>query len=191
MRAKKRMLPSKSIKNQSFESLDFTMRPRASSLEGISRAKIRSVKQTVVVIVSYIICSAPTVLVQLWKAWIDGSIQELDDSWYNWLVTLNSLSNPWIYICLNRDLYASVFCCLTIQGFEKDLKKPPLMISNVQSRYRARSFTTSQIQSTIARPQLRFSSPNCSRRKSTPATNEQMSCHSQNIQLKVSLRRNT
>eukprot|EP00093_Oithona_nana_P003628 03628.XXX_115883_116947_1 [CDS] Oithona nana genome sequencing. len=108
LRAKKRMLPSKSIKNQSFESLDFTMRPRASSLEGISRAKIRSVKQTVVVIVSYIICSAPTVLVQLWKAWIDGSIQELDDSWYNWLVTLNSLSNPWIYICLNRDLYASV-----------------------------------------------------------------------------------
>ena len=177
MRAKKRMLPaSSSIRNQSFESLDFTMRPRASSLEGISRAKIRSVKQTVVVIVSYIICSAPTVLVQLWKAWVDGS-QELDDSWYNWLVTLNSLSNPWIYICLNRDLYESVFCCLTIQRFEKEEKKT--VMTNVP-RYRPRSFTTSQIQfASTARPassRVLFS-PNCSRRKSTPTAAEQMSCH--------------
>ena len=48
------------------------IRPRAHSLEGISRAKIRSVKQTVVVILGYIICSAPAILVQLWKAWIKG-----------------------------------------------------------------------------------------------------------------------
>lgn len=48
------------------------LRPRAHSLEGISRAKIRSVKQTVVVILGYIICSAPAIIIQLWKAWIDG-----------------------------------------------------------------------------------------------------------------------
>ena len=50
-------------------------RPRAHSLEGISRAKIRSVKQTIVVILGYIICSAPAIIVQLWKAWIMGEHQ--------------------------------------------------------------------------------------------------------------------
>ena len=140
LRAKKRMLPSN--KNKTFES--FAMRPRASSLEGISRAKIRSVKQTVVVIVSYVICLAPTVLVQLWKAWVDGS-QALNDSWYNWLVTLNSLFNPWIYICLNRDLYQSIFCCG--KWYYQSEDRGQLLMVPMASR--PRSGTVSQIQSTF------------------------------------------
>ncbi len=47
-------------------------RPRAHSLEGISRAKIKSVKQTVVVIVGYVLCSTPAVAVHLWTAWVQG-----------------------------------------------------------------------------------------------------------------------
>ena len=35
----------------------------------ISRAKINTVKQTVLVIAIYIICSAPFICVQLWAAW--------------------------------------------------------------------------------------------------------------------------
>ena len=52
-----------------------SFRPRAHSLEGISRAKIKSVKQTIVVITSYVIFSAPAVIVQLWRAWIQGQNQ--------------------------------------------------------------------------------------------------------------------
>jgi hypothetical protein len=43
-----------------------TFAPRSSSIKGISRAKIKTVKLTVVVIVGYIVCSAPFICVQLW-----------------------------------------------------------------------------------------------------------------------------
>lgn len=52
-----------------------SFRPRAHSLEGISRAKIKSVKQTIVVIVGYVVCSVPAVVIQLWAAWIQGEHQ--------------------------------------------------------------------------------------------------------------------
>ena len=89
------MLPKKNQNSTSLASLEASLlpefsgksssiRPRAHSLEGISRAKIRSVQQTVVVIVSYIICSAPVVLVQLWNAWINGS-QHLGMQWLRYL----------------------------------------------------------------------------------------------------------
>ena len=44
-------------------------------MEGISRAKIKSVKQTIVVILGYVVCSAPAIIIQLWKAWIKGEHQ--------------------------------------------------------------------------------------------------------------------
>ena len=52
-----------------------SFRPRAHSLEGISRAKIKSVKQTIVVITGYVLFSGPAVIVQLWRAWIQGQNQ--------------------------------------------------------------------------------------------------------------------
>ena len=91
LRAKKRMLPANTTANPlvklstgsnstmelSSALPDFanSFRPRAHSLEGISRAKIKSVKQTIVVITSYVIFSAPAVIVQLWRAWIQGQNQ--------------------------------------------------------------------------------------------------------------------
>ena len=91
LKAKKRMLPAATCHHHQTVKLssgssgslvevsttipDFAcsaIRPRVHSLEGISRAKIRSVKQAVVVILGYIICSAPAIIVQLWKAWIRG-----------------------------------------------------------------------------------------------------------------------
>lgn len=46
-------------------------RPRVHSMEKISRAKIKSVKQTIVIIVSYILCSTPAVGLQLWTVWVE------------------------------------------------------------------------------------------------------------------------
>ncbi|CAG2176968.1 unnamed protein product [Oppiella nova] len=43
--------------------------PRSHSLTGLTRAKIKTVKITVVVIVCYIICSSPFICVQLWAYW--------------------------------------------------------------------------------------------------------------------------
>ena len=46
-----------------------TYNPRSHSLIGLTRAKIKTVKITVVVIVCYVICSSPFICVQLWAYW--------------------------------------------------------------------------------------------------------------------------
>ena len=45
------------------------MSPRVHSIRGISRAKMKTVKLTVTVIVCYVICSAPFITAQLWVVW--------------------------------------------------------------------------------------------------------------------------
>lgn len=43
--------------------------PRSHSIRSISRAKIKTVKLTVTVILCYVVCSAPFISVQLWHVW--------------------------------------------------------------------------------------------------------------------------
>lgn len=72
----------------------------------ISRAKINTVKQTVAVIVMYIMCSAPFIVAQLW-ATIDPTSSFLEGSTFTILTllySLNSCVNPWIYLAFNREL---------------------------------------------------------------------------------------
>lgn len=49
------------------------LNPRTHSVRGISRAKIKTVKLTVVVILGYIVCSTPFICVQLFAAWGEPS----------------------------------------------------------------------------------------------------------------------
>ncbi|KAJ8963241.1 hypothetical protein NQ318_018707 [Aromia moschata] len=57
-----------------WQSSELSLRPRSSQRGGnkrtpfISRAKINTVKQTIAVIVMYIVCSAPFIVAQLWAA---------------------------------------------------------------------------------------------------------------------------
>ncbi|XP_065290361.2 oxytocin receptor-like [Dermacentor albipictus] len=85
------------------------MGPRSHSVRGLSRAKIKTVKITIVVILLYIVCSSPFICVQMWMHWSP----EIDygNSWTNAVVTilmllnsLNSCVNPWIYLLFNRNL---------------------------------------------------------------------------------------
>ena len=46
-----------------------TIKIRSALDEGISRAKIRSIQQTVAVILTYISCSTPFICVQLWTVY--------------------------------------------------------------------------------------------------------------------------
>ncbi|XP_030763320.1 oxytocin receptor-like isoform X2 [Sitophilus oryzae] len=72
----------------------------------ISRAKINTVKQTVAVIVMYIVCYTPFILAQLWAIIVPNSTF-LEGSTYtilNLLFSLNSCVNPWIYLSFNREL---------------------------------------------------------------------------------------
>ncbi|KAL1502273.1 hypothetical protein ABEB36_007439 [Hypothenemus hampei] len=72
----------------------------------ISRAKINTVKQTVAVIVMYIVCSTPFIVSQLW-ATIDPTSSFLEGTPFTILTllySLNSCVNPWIYLIFNREL---------------------------------------------------------------------------------------
>lgn len=49
------------------------LNPRSHSIYRISKAKIKTVKVTVVVVICYIVCSSPFILVQLWAYWYPGA----------------------------------------------------------------------------------------------------------------------
>ena len=46
--------------------------------------------------------------------------------WYYWLMALNSIMNPWIYISLNRDLQLSLYyCCCLCQHVQAPAASSP------------------------------------------------------------------
>nr|BAX08060.1 V1b-type arginine vasotocin receptor [Aquarana catesbeiana] len=78
------------------------MPSRVSSIQTISRAKIRTVKMTFVIVISYIICWTPFFSVQMWSVW-DENAPDDDSSDVAFTITmllacLSSCSNPWIYM---------------------------------------------------------------------------------------------
>jgi len=49
------------------------LNPRSHSIYRISKAKIKTVKVTVVVVICYIVCSSPFICVQVWAYWYPGA----------------------------------------------------------------------------------------------------------------------
>ncbi|XP_074920042.1 LOW QUALITY PROTEIN: vasopressin V1a receptor [Chelonoidis abingdonii] len=97
--------------------------PCVSSVETISRAKIRTVKMTFVIVSAYIVCWAPFFTVQMWSVW-DPQFSWIDSE--NTVITvtallasLNSCCNPWIYMFFSghllQDCIQSFPCCQKIK----------------------------------------------------------------------------
>ncbi|XP_029357365.1 oxytocin receptor b [Echeneis naucrates] len=90
--------------------------PYVSSVRLISKAKIRTVKMTFVVVLAYIVCWTPFFSVQMWSAWDPAAPRE-DIAFIiaMLLASLNSCCNPWIYMFfaghLFRDVMQCFFCC--------------------------------------------------------------------------------
>lgn len=103
--------------------------PCISSVKTVSRAKIRTVKMTFVIVTVYIVCWAPFSVIQMWSVW---------DENFNWvesespattitalLASLNSCCNPWIYMFFSghllQDCVQSFPCCQnTKQTFNQE-----------------------------------------------------------------------
>lgn len=93
--------------------------PRIHSLQGISRAKIKTIKLTVVVIVCYIICSMPYTSAVLWLAYYPNAHKMAFYSGAGMalltlLASLNSCVNPWVYLGFNENLVHTLrvlLCC--------------------------------------------------------------------------------
>ncbi|KAI5618051.1 arginine vasopressin receptor 1Ab [Silurus asotus] len=86
-----------------------------SSVRTISRAKLRTVKMTFVIVLAYIVCWAPFFIVQMWSVW---------DKNFSWddsentavtlsalLASLNSCCNPWIYMLFGGHLLYDFLRC--------------------------------------------------------------------------------
>ncbi|XP_018610486.2 arg8-vasotocin receptor-like [Scleropages formosus] len=87
-----------------------------SSVTTISRAKLRTVKMTFVIVLAYIVCWAPFFIVQMWSVWDENF------SWHDsentavtlsaLLASLNSCCNPWIYMVFSGHLLRDFALCL-------------------------------------------------------------------------------
>ncbi|XP_029287643.1 oxytocin receptor b [Cottoperca gobio] len=89
---------------------------RVSSVRLISKAKIRTVKMTFVVVLAYIVCWTPFFFVQMWSAWDPAApTEDIVFIIAMLLASLNSCCNPWIYMFfaghLFHDLTQCFFCC--------------------------------------------------------------------------------
>ncbi|XP_044158098.1 oxytocin receptor [Bufo gargarizans] len=89
---------------------------RVSSVRLISKAKIRTVKMTFIIVLAYIVCWTPFFFVQMWSVWDPNPPKEASLFIIAMLLgSLNSCCNPWIYMLftghLFHDLLQSFFCC--------------------------------------------------------------------------------
>ncbi|NXX75896.1 V1BR protein, partial [Urocolius indicus] len=93
---------------------------RVSSVRTISRAKIRTVKMTFVIVVAYVACWAPFFSMQMWSVWDEDAP---DDESSNvaftitmLLASLSSCCNPWIYMFFSGRLLQDTARCLSCWG---------------------------------------------------------------------------
>ncbi|XP_067089128.1 vasopressin V2 receptor-like [Osmerus mordax] len=83
----------------------FPLPSRASSVAGVSKARIKTVKMTVVIVLAYIICWAPFFTVQLWSVWdTDAPTETATFTILMLLASLNSCANPCIYLFFSGQL---------------------------------------------------------------------------------------
>ncbi|KAM9758693.1 vasopressin V2 receptor-like isoform 2-T2 [Menidia menidia] len=77
---------------------------RASGVAGMSKARVKTLKMTVVIVVAYIVCWAPFFIVQLWSAWDKHAPKETATfTILMLLASLNSCANPCIYLLFSAE----------------------------------------------------------------------------------------
>lgn len=98
------------------------------NLKGLSKAKVKTVKVTIVVVLCYIVCSCPFICVQLWAYWDPQAQNSI--IWRGPTVTilmllasLNSCTNPWIYLCFNQNLVQSLTHMCGLGGKKKSVRQ--------------------------------------------------------------------
>ncbi|XP_026162938.1 oxytocin receptor-like [Mastacembelus armatus] len=86
-------------KTQQKGSVGFPLPSRASGVAGMSKARVKTLKMTVVIVLAYIVCWAPFFTVQLWSAWdTDAPKETATFTILMLLASLNSCANPCIYL---------------------------------------------------------------------------------------------
>uniref|UniRef100_A0A672JQQ7 G-protein coupled receptors family 1 profile domain-containing protein n=1 Tax=Salarias fasciatus TaxID=181472 RepID=A0A672JQQ7_SALFA len=77
----------------------FALPSRSSGVAGMSKARVKTLKMTVVIVLAYIVCWAPFFTVQLWSAWdLHAPKETATFTILMLLASLNSCVNPCIYL---------------------------------------------------------------------------------------------
>ncbi|XP_014025361.2 arg8-vasotocin receptor [Salmo salar] len=86
-----------------------------SNVTTISRAKLRTVKMTFVIVLAYIICWSPFFIVQMWSVWDENFAWDESENTAvtlsALLASLNSCCNPWIYMIFSGHLLHDFTLC--------------------------------------------------------------------------------
>ncbi|XP_020312291.2 arg8-vasotocin receptor-like [Oncorhynchus kisutch] len=123
-----------------------------SSVTTISRAKLRTVKMTFVIVLAYIICWSPFFIVQMWSVWDENFAWDDSEntavSLSALLASLNSCCNPWIYMIFSGHLlhdFTHCFpCCNNLRHkFKKEDSDSSLRRNTLLSKMTNRSPTCS------------------------------------------------
>ncbi|KAM3877977.1 vasopressin V2 receptor [Diretmus argenteus] len=87
------------------EAVSKPLSSRTSSVAGVSKARVKTVKMTMVIVLAYILCWTPFFTVQLWSAW--DAQAPTDTATFTILMllaSLNSCANPCIYLLFSGKL---------------------------------------------------------------------------------------
>ncbi|XP_004425162.1 PREDICTED: vasopressin V1b receptor [Ceratotherium simum simum] len=111
---------------------------RVSSISTISRAKIRTVKMTFIIVLAYIACWAPFFSVQMWSVWDENAPDE-DSTSVAFTITmllgnLSSCCNPWIYVGFNSHLWPRPLRRLACRGGPQPRMRRQLSNGSLSSR---------------------------------------------------------
>nr|BCU04854.1 vasotocin V2-type receptor [Eptatretus burgeri] len=87
------------------------MLSRVNNVNSISRAMVKTVKMTIVIVIVYIICWTPFMVMQLWNIW-DPHPPKIAALFTicMLLASLNSCTNPWIYMAFSRSFPTWLGC---------------------------------------------------------------------------------
>ncbi|XP_032809974.2 vasopressin V2 receptor [Petromyzon marinus] len=86
---------------------------RVSSVTGVSRAMVKTVKMTLVIVIVYVLCWSPFFVAQLWSVWdpnppFEGALFTITLL----LASLNSCTNPWIYMAFSGSTPRALLSCV-------------------------------------------------------------------------------
>lgn len=129
---------------------------RVSSVKLISKAKIRTVKMTFIIVLAYIVCWTPFFFVQMWSVWDNDAPKEASLFIIAMLLgSLNSCCNPWIYMLFTGHLFHDLlqrFLCCSAHYFKSKQQGADLSIASRKSNSTFVLSRKSSSQKSIAQP---------------------------------------
>ncbi|XP_028853846.1 vasopressin V2 receptor [Denticeps clupeoides] len=114
--------------------LSMKTQTRASGVAGLSKARVKTVKMTVAIVLVYIACWAPFFTAQLWSVWDEQAPTETAVfTILMLLASLNSCANPCIYLLFSGNVPKSLFSlmCRGQMGKKEPMPEEPTMVSSL------------------------------------------------------------